>query len=379
MAKRVLFIDRDGTLIKEPSDYQVDSIQKIEFYPGVFQYLSKIVQEGEFELVLVSNQDGLGTSSFPEETFWPAQLFMRKAFANEGIHFAAELFDRSFAKDNMPTRKPQTGMLRAYLNNPDYDLTASYVIGDRLTDMELAKNLGAKGIWICNEPDLAVGELSTSATELQSTIVLRTQSWEAIYTTLKLGPRVAYIHRNTLETKISVRLDLDGDGKAKIDTGIGFFDHMLEQIAKHGGFDLNINVKGDLHIDEHHTVEDTALALGMAFRQALGGKIGIERYGFYLPMDDALADVALDFGGRPWLVWKAEFKRERIGELPCELFEHFFKSFADAALCNLNIKAKGKNEHHKIEAIFKGFARALKAACKRNAAANYLPSTKGLL
>lgn len=379
MAKRVLFIDRDGTLIKEPENYQVDSIEKVEFYPQVFQYLSKIQAEGEFELVVVSNQDGLGTDAFPEEDFWSAQLFVRKAFENENIHFAAEFFDRSYAKDKLSTRKPQTGMLRAYLNNLDYDLSRSYVIGDRLTDMELAKNLGAKGIWLCNEPDLATNELSVDMTELQNVIVLKTQSWADIYTTLRLGARVAVINRQTLETQIKVRLDLDGSGQSSIHTGLGFYDHMLEQIAKHGGFDLDIDVKGDLHIDEHHTVEDTALALGMAFRQALGSKVGLERYGFCLPMDDALARVALDFGGRPWLVWKAKFKREKIGSLPCELFEHFFKSFADSALANLNIKAKGKNEHHKIESIFKAFARSLKMACKRSAESNYLPSTKGVL
>ncbi|MFT5602546.1 MAG: imidazoleglycerol-phosphate dehydratase/histidinol-phosphatase [Flavobacteriales bacterium] len=361
--KKVLFIDRDGTLVIEPPvDYQLDSLEKLEFYPGVFQWLSKIVTELDYELVMVTNQDGLGTDSFPEDTFWPAHNKMLQAFTNEGINFSEILIDRSFPADNAPTRKPRTGLMNAYIHG-NYDLANSYVIGDRATDIELAVNLKSQGIFI--------GDTHTDA-------ALSTKSWAEIYSFLKAKPRKATVTRTTKETDIVVTVNLDGNGKSKLNTGIGFFDHMLEQIAKHGNLDIEVEVSGDLEIDEHHTIEDVAITLGDAFLQALGSKKGIERYGFLLPMDDCLAQVGIDFGGRPWLVWEADFKREMVGEMPTEMFMHFFKSFTDAARCNLNIKAEGDNEHHKIEAIFKAFAKAIKMAVSKTG--NYsIPSTKGIL
>ena len=375
--KKVLFIDRDGTMTREPSDYQVDSFEKLVFYPSIFQYLGKIARELDYELVMVTNQDGLGTDSFPEEAFWPYQNHLVKTFANEGIVFSEIFIDRTFPEEQAVTRKPGTGMLTAYLNNRNYDLSASYVIGDRLTDMELAKNLGAQGIFIDNNADLAADEVTD--TNLEQTIALTTKSWEEIYRMLLLEKRAVRLERNTEETKISIELNLDGSGKSKIDTGIAFFDHMLDQLARHGGVDLNIKTIGDLEVDEHHTIEDTAIALGETFAQALGDKKGIERYGFTLPMDDSLTQVALDFGGRSWLVWEAKFKREMVGQMPTEMFYHFFKSFADGAKANLNIKSEGTNEHHKIESIFKAFAKAIKMAIKRDADKMILPSTKGTL
>lgn len=361
--KKVLFIDRDGTLVIEPPvDYQLDSLEKLEFYPGVFQSLAKIVTELDYELVMVTNQDGLGTESFPEDTFWPAHNKMMKAFENEGISFTEVLIDKSFPEENAPTRKPETGLLQKYIHG-SYDLANSFVIGDRLTDMELAHNLGSQGILIADER-------STKA-------VLATTSWQEIYKFLKGVPRTGKVQRKTNETDIKVSLNLDGSGKSSIDTGLGFFDHMLEQIARHGRLDLDIKVDGDLEIDEHHTIEDVAITLGEAFLKALGSKKGIERYGFLLPMDDCLAQVAIDFGGRPWLVWEAEFKREFVGEMPTEMFMHFFKSFSDASKANLNIKAEGENEHHKIEAIFKAFANAVKMAVATTGEG--IPSTKGTL
>ncbi len=379
MAKKILFIDRDGTLVLEPENYQLDSLTKLEFYPKVFQFLSKIAKELDYELVMVTNQDGLGTVSFPEETFWPTQNFMLKTFENEGIKFDEIFIDRSFPEDNASTRKPRTGMLTKYLNNAEYDLENSYVIGDRITDVELAKNLGSKAIYIKNEENLGENEIATSLAALQNVIALQTNNWQQIYAFLKLTNRTATIYRKTNETEIGITLNLDGTGQSSINTGIPFFDHMLDQIARHGQMDLEIAVHGDLEVDEHHTIEDTAIVLGEVFAKALGNKLGIERYGFCLPMDDCLAQVAIDFGGRNWLVWEAEFKREKIGEMPTEMFFHFFKSFTDGAKANLNIKAEGTNEHHKIEAIFKAFAKAIKAAVKRDAEKMILPSTKGML
>ncbi len=377
--KKLLILDRDGTLALEPPvDYQLDSLEKLEFYPMVFTYLGRIVQELDYELLMITNQDGLGTSSFPEDTFWPAHNKVMKAFENEGITFKEVLIDRTFPHENAPTRKPRTGLMEPYMND-DYDLANSIVIGDRLTDMELAKNLGAKGIWLNNEPELGAAEVEGKREELGDVIALTTTNWQDIYEWMKLPARTAEIHRQTKETDILIQLSLDGDGKANNDTGIGFFDHMLDQLARHAVCDLTVKVKGDLHIDEHHTIEDTALALGEAFYQAVGNKMGIERYGYCLPMDDCLAQVAIDFGGRPWLVWEADFKREMIGQMPTEMFYHFFKSFSDAAKCNLNIKAEGDNEHHKIEAIFKAWARAIKMAKKRDINNMQLPSTKGIL
>jgi imidazoleglycerol-phosphate dehydratase/histidinol-phosphatase len=368
--KKVLFIDRDGTLaIEPPIDYQLDSLEKLEFYPGVFRWLSKIAEELNFELVMVTNQDGLGTDSFPTATFWPVQNKVIKAFENEGVVFDDVLIDKSFPEENSPNRKPRTGLLTKYMTSA-YDLQNSFVIGDRLTDIELADNLKAKGILISSDAELNYKN---------DTQVLKTASWKAIYEFLKLDERTASIERNTNETKIKIDLNLDGTGKSTIDTGIAFFDHMLDQIARHGQLDLNIQVKGDLEVDEHHTIEDTAIALGEVFNSALANKLGIERYGFCLPMDDCLAQVALDFGGRNWLVWEADFKREMIGKMPTEMFYHFFKSFTDGAKCNLNIKAEGTNEHHKIEAIFKAFAKAIKVAVKRDTEKMILPSTKGML
>ncbi|WP_347174972.1 bifunctional histidinol-phosphatase/imidazoleglycerol-phosphate dehydratase HisB [Polaribacter uvawellassae] len=368
--KKALFIDRDGTLVIEPPiDYQLDSLEKLEFYPGVFRWLSRIAEELDFELVMVTNQDGLGTKSFPEETFWPAQNKVIQALKNEGIVFNDILIDNSFPEENSPNRKPRTGLLTAYLKG-NYDLENSFVIGDRLTDIELAENLKAKGILI------TVDETLNYKNDTQA---LKTISWKTIYEFLKLSERTASIERNTNETKIKIDVNLDGTGKSIIDTGIAFFDHMLDQIARHGQMDLNIQVQGDLEVDEHHTIEDTAIALGEVFNKALANKLGIERYGFCLPMDDCMAQVAIDFGGRNWLVWDADFKREMIGKMPTEMFYHFFKSFTDGAKCNLNIKAEGTNEHHKIEAIFKAFAKAIKVAVKRDVNKMVLPSTKGML
>ena len=376
--KKVLFIDRDGTLIKEPEDYQIDAFEKLEFYPDVFYYLKKIADELDFELVMVTNQDGLGTASFPENTFWPVHNFMVQCFENEGIVFKNQYIDRTFAKDNAPTRKPRTGLLTSYFNE-NYDLANSFVIGDRLTDIELAKNLNSKGILINDGRNLDTTELSVSSSELSSFIALETNQWRMIYEFLKLESRTGKISRKTNETDIEISLNLDGNGQSKIDTGIAFFDHMLDQIARHGQMDLDIKVNGDLEVDEHHTIEDTAIALGELFNQTLGNKLGIERYGFCLPMDDCLAQVAIDFGGRNWLVWDANFKREYIGKMPTEMFMHFFKSFTDGAKCNLNIKAEGTNEHHKIEAIFKAFAKSIKIAVNRDPNKMILPSTKGML
>ncbi|MCC9019994.1 bifunctional histidinol-phosphatase/imidazoleglycerol-phosphate dehydratase HisB [Flavobacterium lipolyticum] len=377
--KKVLFIDRDGTIVLEPENYQLDALEKVEFYPKAFQYLAKIANELDYELVMVTNQDGLGTDSFPEETFWPTQNFILKAFENEGIKFDAIFIDRSFPEDNAPTRKPRTGMLTQYIDNPEYDLENSFVLGDRLTDVELAKNLGAKAIFINDNDGIGSNEISSKREELDQTIVLQTMSWKTIYEFLKLEARSASITRKTNETDIFVNLNLDGTGKSKIETGIAFFDHMLDQISRHGQMDLEILVKGDLEVDEHHTIEDTAIALGEVFAKALGNKLGIERYGFCLPMDDCLAQVAIDFGGRNWLVWETEFKREMVGKMPTEMFFHFFKSFSDGAKANINIKAEGTNEHHKIEAIFKAFAKAIKVAVKRDTEKMILPSTKGML
>jgi len=376
--KKVLFIDRDGTLIIEPEDYQIDAFEKLEFYPDVFYYLKKIVDELDFELVMVTNQDGLGTDSFPENTFWPVHNFMVQCFENEGIVFKNQYIDRTFAKDNAPTRKPRTGLLTSYFKE-NYDLTNSFVIGDRLTDIELAKNLNSKGILISDGRNLDTTELSVSNSELSSFIALETNQWRMIYEFLKLKSRSGKISRKTHETDIEISLNLDGTGQSNIDTGIAFFDHMLDQIARHGQMDLDIIVNGDLEVDEHHTIEDTAIALGELFNQTLGNKLGIERYGFCLPMDDCLAQVAIDFGGRNWLVWDADFKREYIGKMPTEMFMHFFKSFTDGAKCNLNINAEGTNEHHKIEAIFKAFAKSIKMAIHRDPNKMILPSTKGML
>lgn len=378
--KKVLFIDRDGTLISEaPPTYQLDAIEKITFYPGMFTWMGKIAKEMNFELVMVTNQDGLGTDSFPESTFWPYHELVMRNLESEGIHFSNVLIDKTYPEENAPTRKPATGLLVDYINNPEYDIAGSFVIGDRITDMQLAKNLGCKGIWLNLDESLGADEISDTLKELENTIVVKTKNWEDIYAFLQLKERVVQHIRNTNETKIDIEINLDGTGICEIETGLGFFDHMLHQLGRHSGINLKIITKGDLHIDEHHTIEDTAIALGEAFQLALGNKAGIERYGFLLPMDDVLAQVAIDFGGRPWLVWNATFKREKIGEMPTEMFYHFFKSFSDAAKCNLNIKAEGENEHHKIEAIFKGLAKAIKMAVKRTPGNEQLPSTKGLL
>jgi imidazoleglycerol-phosphate dehydratase/histidinol-phosphatase len=370
--KKVLFIDRDGTINTEPvNDPQIDRLDKLEFIPGVFTWLGKITRETDYELAMVTNQDGLGTASFPEETFWSVQKMIIKTLEGEGIKFDNIFIDRSLPHENKSTRKPSTGMLTQYLNG-DYDLKNSFVIGDRLTDIQLAKNLRAKGILFNSRST----ENDVSEKGLAESCVLITDSWKKVYETVK-QKRIASTNRATKETNISVEVNLDGTGKANIQTGLGFFDHMLEQIARHSLIDLQIEAKGDLHIDEHHTIEDTAITLGETFLKALGDKRGIERYGFCLPMDDCLAQVALDFGGRSWLVWETEFKREKIGEMPTEMFYHFFKSFSDAAKCNLNITAEGTNEHHKIEAIFKAFAKAIKMAVKKDG--DQLPSTKGTL
>jgi imidazoleglycerol-phosphate dehydratase / histidinol-phosphatase len=378
--KRILFIDRDGTLIKEaPPSYQIDSWEKLEFYPGVFEYMGRIAREMDYELLMVTNQDGLGTPSFPEDTFWPVQNFVMQSLAGEGIRFSGIFIDRSFPEEKLSTRKPGTGMLTKYIGNEEFDLANSFVIGDRITDVQLAKNLGCRAIWLNNDPALGVAEISDSRGDLQGAIALETPEWRNIYEFLKLGLRRVLEERVTSETRIRVELNVDGSGRADIATGLGFFDHMLEQIARHGKMDLSIRVNGDLHIDEHHTIEDTGIALGEAFARALADKRGMERYGMALPMDEADAKVLIDFGGRAWIVWHAEFRRERIGEMPTEMFFHFFKSFSDAAKCNLHIESHGENEHHKIEAIFKAFGRAIRMAVKRDPFSNYLPSTKGLL
>jgi len=376
--KKVLFIDRDGTIIKETVDEQIDAFEKMIFYPKAFTYLGKIAKELDYELVMITNQDGLGTDVFPEDTFWPVHNFILKSFENEGVDFDNVFLDRTFPHENADTRKPGTGLLKEYMTG-DYDLENSFVIGDRLTDIELAKNLGAKGIFINDETNLGTSEITVKREALDATIAIETNDWQKIYEFLKLKDRVAEISRKTNETDISIKVNLDGTGKSKIDTGIAFFDHMLDQIARHGQMDLEVAVKGDLEVDEHHTIEDTAIALGEVFAKALGAKLGIERYGFCLPMDDCLAQVAIDFGGRNWLVWEADFQREMIGKMPTEMFYHFFKSFTDGAKANLNIKAEGTNEHHKIEAIFKAFAKAIKVAVKRDAEKMILPSTKGML
>jgi|SRR6185437_4993104 len=369
--KKVLFIDRDGTIIIEPPvTEQIDSLEALEFIPGVIISLAKIVKDGEYELALVTNQDGLGTASFPEEKFWPAQNKMLKTLEGEGISFTDIHIDKTTPAENKPTRKPGTAMLTKYFEK-EYDLKNSFVIGDRLTDLELAKNLGCKAILIHCRKEIPK--------ELESFLALSTKSWEDIYLFLKLPSRVIKKERKTSETDVSISLNLDGTGQTNICTGLNFFDHMLEQLGKHSGIDLTIVTKGDTHIDEHHTIEDTAITLGEAFGMALGDKKGIERYGFCLPMDDCLAQVALDFGGRSWLEWNVEFKREKIGDVPTEMFMHFFKSFCDGAKCNLNIKAEGDNEHHKIESVFKALARAIKMAVKRDADRMILPSTKGTL
>ncbi len=400
--KRVLFIDRDGTLIIEPEDEQIDSFEKLEFYPGVFQHLARIAKELEYELVMVTNQDGLGTSSFPEETFWPVHNMILKAFENEGIRFSEVLIDRSFPHENLPTRKPGTGMVTHYMKG-DYDLENSFVIGDRMTDVQLAKNMGCQSI-LLNAPrqtEVVEATNETGATEAVETInasgtteslekaktpeateilkaTLTTTDWGEIYRFLKAEPRKGKVTRATSETCVTVEVNLDGSGKSTISTGLGFFDHMLEQIARHGNIDLTVLAEGDLHVDEHHTIEDVGIALGESFNKALGNKKGVERYGFLLPMDDCLAQVAIDFGGRPWLVWNVTFLREFIGDMPTEMCMHFFKSFSDNARCNLNIEAQGENEHHKMEAIFKAFARAIQMAVKRSHPGE-IPSTKGVL
>ncbi len=381
MAKRILFIDRDGTLINEaPPTYQLDSFDKLTFYPDMFTYLRKIAEELDYKLVMVTNQDGLGTDAFPEDTFWPLQNFVMKSLENENIHFDAVHIDRSFPHENKPTRKPATGMLTEYLNAELYDIEHSFVIGDRITDVQLAKNLGCKAIWMNADPELGLNDTSMNVAELrETTVALEDVSWKRIYEFLKLGLRVVSHQRNTNETKISIDLNLDGTGKANVHTGLGFFDHMLDQIARHGNIDVTVKVDGDLHIDEHHTIEDTGIALGEAFAKGLADKRGMERYGFCLPMDDCEAQVSIDFGGRNWIVWEAEFKREKIGEMPTEMFFHFFKSFSDASKSNLIIRATGTNEHHKIEGIFKAFAKAIKMAVKRDASKLFLPSTKGVL
>jgi imidazoleglycerol-phosphate dehydratase/histidinol-phosphatase len=378
MAKRILFIDRDGTLIHEPTDHQIDTLEKLEYYPKVFQGMAAIARL-DYELVMVTNQNGLGTPAFPEKDFWLVQNKIIETFEGEGVEFAAVHIDPTLPEEHAPTRKPRTAMLTEYINNPAYDIRNSFVIGDRITDVKLAENLNCSAIWLNNGSLHGAGEVVESPEELKPWIALETMDWNEIYAFLRLAERRVTRTRNTRETQITVSLNLDGRGEADIHTGIGFFDHMLEQIARHGNMDLNIQAKGDLHIDEHHTIEDVGITLGEAVGEALGDKRGMERYGFLLPMDDCLAQAALDFGGRSWLVWDAQFTREKIGEMPTEMFFHFFKSFSDAARCNLNIRAEGQNEHHKIEAIFKAFAKAIKMAVRRDANHMELPSTKGVL
>ncbi|MDE3124734.1 MAG: bifunctional histidinol-phosphatase/imidazoleglycerol-phosphate dehydratase HisB [Bacteroidota bacterium] len=378
--KKVLFIDRDGTIINEaPPTYQIDSFEKLHFYPHIFRYLGLIAAELDFELVMVTNQDGLGTQNFPESSFWPVQNFVMECLKQEGIIFSAVHIDKTLPEEQAITRKPGTGMLTKYMDSNIYDLASSYVIGDRITDVQLAKNLGCNAIWLNQDETLGGAEVQNSIAELNSVIALKTLNWSEIYTFLKLKNRKITHQRQTNETNIFIELNLDGNGHSEIDTGIGFFNHMLDQVARHGKIDLKILAKGDLHIDEHHTIEDTGIALGEAFATALQDKKGMERYGFALPMDEASAKVLIDFGGRSWLVWDAVFKREKIGDMPTEMFFHFFKSFSDAAKCNLNISCIGENEHHKIEAIFKAFAKAIKMAIKRDPFSNYLPTTKGVL
>ncbi|HUF03196.1 MAG TPA: bifunctional histidinol-phosphatase/imidazoleglycerol-phosphate dehydratase HisB [Aridibacter sp.] len=369
--RKALFIDRDGTLVEEPNDFQLDSFDKLRFRKWVLKWLAKIAAETDFELVIVTNQDGLGTDSFPEFNFWPVHELMLRIFDGEGVRFSDVLIDRTFKHENAPTRKPGTGLLTAFIEDPEFDLANSWVIGDRATDVRLAKNLGAKCIFLSG-PNFELGEGDPEPDLVAS-------DWEEIYNLVAVRPRCAKHRRKTAETDIFVSIDFDGRGSSEIDTGLPFFDHMLEQLAKHSGFDLSVKATGDLHIDEHHTIEDVAITLGEVFLEALGDRRGIGRYGFTLPMDDCLAQVAVDLGGRSWCVWEAEFKREKIGDMPTEMFFHFFKSFSDKALCNLNIKAEGVNEHHKIEAIFKAFARSLKMAAARNAADSTLPTTKGVL
>jgi imidazoleglycerol-phosphate dehydratase/histidinol-phosphatase len=373
---KLLFIDRDGTLILEPEDQQIDSFEKLKFYPEAIHYLSRIARELDFQLVLVSNQDGLGTDSYPEHTFHPVHNFIIETLRGEKIEFIAQHIDRTFAHQQAPTRKPGTALLQEYFDENKYDLSASFVIGDRINDVILAQNLHAKAIWLNNNPDLGKEE---NLQYNQETVALETGSWKKVYEFLKLGGRKVVHTRKTNETDIRIELNLDGSGRSEMNTGLAFFDHMLDQLARHGGVDLHITTRGDLHIDEHHTIEDTAIALGEAFSKALGNKRGLTRYGFLLPMDDSLAQVAIDFGGRSWIVWDAEFRREMVGDMPTELFFHFFKSFSDAARCNLNIKVEGDNEHHKIESIFKAFAKAIKMAIRRDPENMQLPSTKGLL
>ena len=374
MKKKVLFIDRDGTIVIEPPvDYQLDAFEKLEFYPKAIRNLYFIRQKLDFEFAMVTNQDGLGTPSFPEDTFWPVHNLVLNTLRNEGVTFDEIFIDRSFPEDNAPTRKPRTGMLTRYLNNEDYDLAGSFVIGDRATDVELAKNLGCKAILLQENKECLKEK------NLEDICVLATTNWDRIAEFLFAGERTAEMQRTTKETDIRIRLNLDGNGTCHISTGLGFFDHMLEQIGKHGGIDLDITVKGDLEVDEHHTIEDTAIALGECIYQALGSKRGIERYGFCLPMDDCLCQVSLDFGGRAWLVWDAEFHREKIGDMPTEMFLHFFKSLSDSARMNLNIKAEGQNEHHKIEGIFKALARSIKMAVRRDIYHYEVPSSKGCI
>lgn len=375
--KRILFIDRDGVVLQEPPvDFQIDNINKTSFVKGALTQLSRIASEFDFYKVMVTNQDGLGTDSYPESQFYPYHDLMIRTLDSVGFVFDEMIIDKTFASDNQPTRKPGTALITHLMNNPDYDLANSFVIGDRWSDIQLAMNLGAKAIYLKS----GLHELTAEQEELfKEVIVLETDSWEAIYQFLKSGLRQVHHERNTNETRISIDLNMDGTGKADIHTGLGFFDHMLDQIARHGKIDLALTANGDLHIDEHHTIEDTGIALGEAFTKALSDKRGMERYGFALPMDEADAKVLIDFGGRNWLVWNADFKREKIGEMPTEMFFHFFKSFSDGARCNLNIECKGENEHHKIEAIFKAFAKAIRMAVKRDPLSNYLPSTKGVL
>ena len=374
MKKKVLFIDRDGTIVIEPPvDYQLDTFEKLEFYPKAIRNLYFIRQKLDFEFAMVTNQDGLGTPSFPEDTFWPVHNLVLNTLRNEGVTFDEIFIDRSFPEDNAPTRKPRTGMLTRYLNNEDYDLAGSFVIGDRATDVELAKNLGCKAILLQDDKECLKEK------NLEDVCALATTDWDRVAEFLFAGERTAEVQRTTKETDIRIRLNLDGNGTCHISTGLGFFDHMLEQIGKHGGIDLDITVKGDLEVDEHHTIEDTAIALGECIYQALGSKRGIERYGFCLPMDDCLCQVSLDFGGRAWLVWDAEFHREKIGDMPTEMFLHFFKSLSDSARMNLNIKAEGQNEHHKIEGIFKALARSIKMAVRRDIYHYEVPSSKGCI
>jgi len=367
--KKILFLDRDGTLIKEPEDEQIDSLNKLEFIPGVFRVLYQLINQYDYELVMVSNQDGLGTDSYPTESFNLVQEKLLTTLRGEGIEFSEILIDKSFPGDNSPNRKPNTDMVKKYLNS-ELDYENSFVIGDRLTDLQLARNMNLKGILLCENCDINVAN---------NTTVFYSRNWDEAFNIIKTNYRSAKVIRNTKETQIEISLSLDGEGKSSISTGLRFFDHMLEQLGKHAGINLLAKVNGDLDIDEHHTIEDTAIALGEAFLKALGNKKGIERYGFTLPMDDCLAQVALDFGGRPWIEWNPEFKREKIGDMPTEMFYHFFKSFADAAKCNLNIKAEGNNEHHKIESIFKALAKSIKMAVKQDEYSYAVPSTKGML